>query len=157
MDFKAFSEFNKYTIALAAGCFVYALEKFTPMSTTCGRWLLVGVLALLLISLVIGIVMFAAATSAQYGDDARKKRIEAVIPGLGIAHWVFLGIGVLILGGMVVDRVLTPPAAINVLYVVPSLNAFSSIDTASGWPGNSAFAHASISPYPHILLMASHV
>ena len=109
MDFKALVDFNKYTLALAAGGFVYALEKFVPMETPGGRYLLLGLLSILLLSVLLGVAIFAAATAALHADDIRKQRIEAYIRWFGVTHSILLCVGMLVLGGMLYDRVMSLP------------------------------------------------
>jgi len=110
LDFQALIEFNKYMLALSAGCFVYALDKFVPMPTSGGRYLLLTLLGAFFLSTVIGVVIFAAATSALH---PKKKpsiaKLERVIGPLGMVHTSLLIIGLLILGWMLSGRVMAAP------------------------------------------------
>jgi amino acid transporter len=112
IDFKSVVEFNKYTVALAAASFVYTLEKFVPMPTAGTRLFVLAVLLTFLASAILGVVMFAASTGAQHGAQERKERIQKVIPWLGIAHSALLCIGLVALGGMLLDRVMAAPEPI---------------------------------------------
>ena len=73
MDFKALIDFNKYTLALAAGGFVYALEKFVPMESWGGRYLLLGLLVTFLCSALLGVAIFAGATAALHADPVKQN------------------------------------------------------------------------------------
>lgn len=76
------------------------------MPTMAGHWLLVLVLVVLLLSAIFGVAVFSAATAAQHADAARKDRIEKHISWMGFSHAVFLCVGLIVLGGMLYDRVL---------------------------------------------------
>lgn len=110
-DFEALIDFNKYTLALAAAGFVYALEKLVPVETEAERWALLGLLAVLLLSVVLGIVLFAAATAGRHGSDDRKRQIANYIPCLGVIHSILLVVGMVWLGLMLYDQVLAMPIA----------------------------------------------
>lgn len=109
MDFKALIDFNKYTLALAAAGFVYALEKLAPMPTLQGRYLLFGLLLIFLLSCLFGVGVFAAATRALHSDGAEKENLERIIQKLGTTHAVLLAVGMLVLGAMIVPRIFAPP------------------------------------------------
>jgi hypothetical protein len=109
MDFKALIDFNKFTLALAAACFAYSLEKLVPMPTQTGRYLVLGLLAIFMLSTLCAVVLFAVATAALHRDDAQAEKLKPLISRLGVAHAGLLCIGLLVLGGMLVDRVLTEP------------------------------------------------
>lgn len=114
MDFKGLIDFNKYTLAVAAAGFVYALEKFVPMPTLAGRWLLLALLGVFLLSAVSGVLVFAVATKALHaGDSNRQRKIEDLIARLGATHAVLLLIGLLGLGAMLVDRIMSEPPSIQ--------------------------------------------
>jgi len=119
VDFKAAIDFVKYTLALTAACFVYTLERLTPASTAGERWLVVGLLALFVVAALAGIFIFSAATAALNatlrGDVERATRQQRLIKLAAYVHVGFLGVGVLFLGGKLMNRVLTdvpkPPVA----------------------------------------------
>lgn len=111
MDFKSLIDFVKYTLALAAGGFVYALEKFVPAETLQGRILLLVLLAVLLFSAILGIAVFAAATRALHAGDDSTATYEDHIRKFGTWHSILLVAGMLGLGGMLIERVLSPPEA----------------------------------------------
>jgi len=111
MNLEGLIEFNKYTLALAAASFAYALEKFVPMQSTGGRCLLLALLGVFLLSAVFGVVLFAIATAALHRDAPRAAALRPTISKLGIAHALLLCVGLLVLGGMLVPRVLAEPSA----------------------------------------------
>lgn len=111
MNFEALIEFNKYTLALAAGGFVYALEKLGPMATLEGRIFLLAVLVLFLISAMLGLLVFAAATSGLHSESGPSEGLTRKIRTFGVAHAVTLCLAMLLLGGMLYDSVMHPPAA----------------------------------------------
>lgn len=112
MEFKALIEFNKYTLALSAASFAYALEKFVPMPTNGGRLPLLIVLGIFFVCALLGVIIFAAATSALHPSKAAKQAsIARIIAPLGIAHTVLLVAGLLILGWMLYGRVMAAPEA----------------------------------------------
>jgi hypothetical protein len=107
MDFKATIDLVKYTLALTAACFVYALEKLTPAPTAKERWLVLGLLAVFVIAALAGILIFSAATAALHGDAERGRRQQPLIKFAAYVHIGFLGVGVLFLGGKLMNGVLT--------------------------------------------------
>jgi hypothetical protein len=109
VDFDKLNEFNKYTLAVAAGGFVYTLETFVPNSTFWGRVLVLCVLVAFLVATLAGVVLFAVSTVAGYGDAARRARVAKLVPGLGMAHVGFLCLALLALGGMIYPRVMSEP------------------------------------------------
>jgi ABC-type multidrug transport system fused ATPase/permease subunit len=114
VDFKAVIELVKYTLALSAACFAYALDKLVPAPTLCAKWFVLSVLILFLIAALAGIVIFSSATAALHGDAARSKRQEKFIQPLAYIHILALIAGVLLLGGNLIGRVFTdaPPSAV---------------------------------------------
>jgi hypothetical protein len=112
VDFKGIIDFNKYTVAVAAASFVYALEKFVPMPTSAGRWFIVAVLLTFLASAILGVTIFAASTAAQHATQERKERLQKAVPRLGSAHAVLLCVGLLALGGMILERAMTAPGLV---------------------------------------------
>ncbi len=112
MDFKAVIELVKYTLALGAACFAYTLEKLVPAPSDGARWFVLALLSLFVLSVVGGIIMFSCATSALHGDEARALRQEPRIECASYIHVGCLVLGVLLLGGKLVEKVLTDaPAA----------------------------------------------
>lgn len=111
MDFKAVIDLVKYTLALGAACFAYSLEKLVPAPSDGARWFVLVLLSLFVFSVVSGIVMFSCATSALHGDEERALRQEPRIEMASFIHVGCLALGVLLLGGKLVERVLTeaPP------------------------------------------------
>lgn len=107
MDFKAIIDLVKYTLALTAACFVYTLEKLVPAPTELGRWLVLALLTLFLVSALAGILIFSSATAALHGDEKKASRQRWRIERAAYVHIGLLGIGVLLLGGKLVERVLT--------------------------------------------------
>lgn len=105
MNYQALIDFNKYTLAVAAGGFVYAIEKFSPAKTELTRWSLLGVLFVLLIALLLGVAVYGAATKALHGMTSNQRLIEK----FGIAHLISLGVGLLALGVMLVISIFDPP------------------------------------------------
>jgi heme/copper-type cytochrome/quinol oxidase subunit 2 len=112
MDFKALIEFNKYMLALSAASFAYALEKLVPMATDDGRRWVVALLVILFVCVLLGVFIFAAATSAQHPKKAAdKESIEKKIAPMGVAHTTLLIVALGILGYLVYPRVMAAPAA----------------------------------------------
>lgn len=109
MNFEGLIDFNKYTLAVAAGSFVYVLEKFVPMQSLAGRMFVLVLLCIFLFSALLGVAVFAAATAALHADAARKQRIEARINQMGVAHAALLFVGLLGLAPILFDRVMSPP------------------------------------------------
>lgn len=111
MDFTALIDFNKYTLALAAACIAYSLEKFVPMPTPAGRYLVLVLLAIFMLSTLCAIALFAVATAALHRAKEKAEELKPLIRRFGIAHVSLLCIGLVVLGGMLVDHVLTEPQA----------------------------------------------
>lgn len=112
MNFNALVEYNKYTLALAAACFAYALEKFVPMPTARERFLVLFTLVMFFVCAVLGVIIFAAATAAQHPKKAGSAdAIARLIGPLGMAHTALLVLGLLGLGYLVYERVMDPPKA----------------------------------------------
>jgi hypothetical protein len=115
MNFDSLSDFNKYTLALAAASFVYGLEKLFPaVSASAQNWALI-LLACLLAATIFGILLFAAATAGKHAeqqkDTARLQKIASHIRWMGITHAGLLVAGLVILGALLFQRILHPPAA----------------------------------------------
>jgi len=108
MNFEGLIDFNKYTLALAAGGFVYGLEKLSPMPTEAGRILLLAVLVLFLISAILGLLVFAAATAGLHAKGSPNPKLEKKIQWFGVSHAITLCIAMVFLGGMLYDRVMHP-------------------------------------------------
>jgi hypothetical protein len=112
LNYEALIDFNKYTLALAAGGFVYALQKLVPVETEAERCALLGLFAILLLSVILGIILFAAATVGRYGGDAPGRPLIAkCIKFSGIGHSVLLVVGMVWLGLMLYYELLTMPIA----------------------------------------------
>ena len=112
MDFRAIVDLVKYTLALSAACFAYTLDKLVPAPSEGERWFVLGILVAFVVSALAGILIFSSATAALNGDDARKERQRKLIEPVAWIHLACLGLGVLLLGGKLVEKVLTEvPAA----------------------------------------------
>jgi hypothetical protein len=118
LNLSALIEFNKYTLAIAAAAFVYALQTFIPAESVAMRWLVLGLLLILLTSLGCGALLFAACTRALHegptASDAAVQstaQLASTIERLGKAHAGLLFAGLALLSVMVVPRVLARPAA----------------------------------------------
>src|SRR5450755_375534 len=109
MEWKSPIAFNKYTVAFAAVGFAYTLEKFVPMPTAEERWFVVAILCTFLLSLIFGILIFAIATTVQSVDKNGKRDAEKIMPLFGIPHLVLLGVAMLAVGVMLIQRVLSDP------------------------------------------------
>lgn len=107
MNFEAVIDLVKYTLALGAACFVYTLEKLVPAPNDSARLYVLVLLGLFLVSAVGGIFIFSAATAAMHGDEARAGRQRPRIRVASYFHLGFLAIGVLLLGGKLVQSVVT--------------------------------------------------
>ena len=107
MDFKAVIGQVKYTLALAAACFAYALEKLVPAANETARWFALAVLLVLFLSLLGGGFIFSAATAALHGDSERAVLQQGRIKRAAFVHLGFLALGVLLLGGKLFHQVLT--------------------------------------------------
>lgn len=107
MDFKAIIELVKYTLAIPAACFVYTLEKLTPAPTEWAKWFALAILVLLFVSTLGGIFIFSSATAALHGDKDRAERQEKWIRRAACIHIGCMVAGVLLLGGRLVEKVLT--------------------------------------------------
>lgn len=107
MKFEAIIDLVKYTLTLTAACFVYALEKLVPAPSELGRWLVLALLALFVISALAGIFIFSSATAALHGDKDKAARQQRRIERAAYIHIGLLGLGIVLLGGKLVERVLT--------------------------------------------------
>ncbi len=110
MDYKALVDFNKYTLALAAAGFVYALEKLAPMESAAGRYLLLAVLGIFFLSIAFGVLVFAVATRAQHDTQNVSDRAKSLIRFFGLWHAILFGVGISVVAVILADRVLSPPA-----------------------------------------------
>lgn len=123
MNIDGLIDFNKYTLAVAAGCFVYAIEKIPPVGAGMPWLLLASTLCLLAAASVLGVLVFFVATSAAH-HQAKHKVIPSAhldwIRRFGISHAVALMAGVLLLVAMLAPKVLSarepdaacPPASV---------------------------------------------
>jgi arginine exporter protein ArgO len=66
-------------------------------------------LAIFMLSALCAVVLFAIATAALHRDKEKAEKLKPLIRRFGIAHLGFLCVGLIVLGGMLVDRVLTEP------------------------------------------------
>jgi hypothetical protein len=110
MNFTGVIEFTKYTLALAAACFVYTLETFVPAEYLLQRWLILALLAVFFVSSLAGTLVMAVSTKALHGAAGPKPRAEGYIETFGVAHSALLVVGMLGLAVMLVPRVLREPA-----------------------------------------------
>ena len=110
MNYEALIDFNKYTLALAAGGFVYGLEKFGGTST--GWVFLFSVLMhfTFLGTVIVGVLIFATATSSLH-DSTRPGGGNGLIRTLGIAHIAMLASAMVLLGILVSTQVIFADAA----------------------------------------------
>lgn len=112
MDFKAVIELVKFTLTLSAACFVYTLEKLTPAPTEYARWYALILLLLFTLSSLGGLLIFSSATAALNSSGTRVDRQRKLIRRMAYVHIGFLALGVMLLGGRLVEKVLTEvPAA----------------------------------------------
>jgi hypothetical protein len=112
MNFQALIEFNKYTLALAAGCFAYTLEKFVPVPSDPERPLVLAVLGVFFVCALLAVIIFAAATAAQHPKKAaHAETIAKLIAPLGIGHTFLLIAGLFALGWLLYGRVVGAPEA----------------------------------------------
>lgn len=107
MNYEAIVDFNKYTLALAAAGLVYTLEKFVPIKPPVTPILVVFLLALFLLAILLGVGVFATATSSLHGSEEGRTTRDRLISTLGVAHAATLALGTIILGSMLVNHVLT--------------------------------------------------
>ncbi len=100
MNIESLIDFNKYTLALAAAAFAYALEKLP--SGASGHVATIATLSVLAVSTLTGILLFSVATSASHHVASSRSDIPALhlnaIRWLGTLHSVLLTIGVISLG-----------------------------------------------------------
>ena len=110
MNIDSLVDFNKYTLAVAAACFVYALEKLPPMETQLGLFALLATLAALAVSSICGILLFFVATSAAHHLSVQQSQIPERhrnwIKLLGTSHSLLLVLGVTALAGMLYPKVM---------------------------------------------------
>ncbi len=123
MNIDGLIDFNKYTLAVAAACFVYAIEKIPPVGSGMSWLLFASALCLLAVSSVLGVLVFFVATSAAH-HEAKHKVIPSAhldwIRRFGISHALTLIVGVVLLVAMLAPKVLSarepgqacPPASV---------------------------------------------
>jgi hypothetical protein len=111
MNIESLIDFNKYTLALAAAAFAYALEKLS--SGTSNHVATIATLSILAISTLAGILLFSVATSASHYVASGSADIPTLhlnaIRWLGTFHSVLLTIGIVLLGGLLLAQLLAPP------------------------------------------------
>lgn len=109
MDHKGLIDFNKYTLTLAAGGFIYTLSKFVPVSEGGCRIGVLFILGFFLISMILGVLVFAAATASLHGDKNREASLKCPISWMGGLHAVCLVIGLGLLGVKLYSLVMSSP------------------------------------------------
>lgn len=122
MDFKAVIDLAKYTLALTAACFVYSLEKLVPAPTEIARWIALALLVVFTVSALAGIFILSAATAALHVDPADPDKARRQEPRIQKAAYLHIGLlcaGVLLLGGKLVERVLTEESKAPVACCTP--------------------------------------
>ena len=97
MDYKGVIDFNKYTLALAAGGLVYSFERLPDFKSGFPIFVLLLLLFLFAIALVLAVLVFAAATRSLHLPDERKGELDGVIGGLGTSHAIALFVAIVIL------------------------------------------------------------
>lgn len=111
MNIEGLIDFNKYTLAVAAGCFVYAMEKIPPVESDAAGVVLGTTLLSLAVASLCGVLVFFVATSAAHykvkGGSIPSEHLDW-IRRLGISHSIALLVGVILLVGMLVPRVFSP-------------------------------------------------
>jgi hypothetical protein len=100
-------DFTKYTLAVAAACFVYTIETLLPQQQPAMRYVVFALLLVLFLASVCGVLIFAVATNAMHGKEGKIH--AKLISRLGTGHLGLLCIGMLWLGVMLGIRVLQPP------------------------------------------------
>ena len=124
MNFEGLIDFNKYTLALAAGGFVFTLDAFVPAASPAMRWMVLVLLAMFLASAALGVVVFSVCTKALHGDAAAKQAATDRLPSLGTAHATLLVVPLIGVGVLLVPQVLAapqPPPPTVVTCVAPAV------------------------------------
>ncbi len=114
MDLKALIDFNKYTLTLSAAAFVYTMANFVPVKSAEEVNGLLFILACFLVASLSGVLLFAAATSAQpnkpTGDQSGGSHTAITV--FGNLHAALLIIGLIALALKLHARIIeTVPAA----------------------------------------------
>lgn len=104
MDYKAIIDFNKYTLALAAAGFVYALNNYEHPATTTTYWAVLVMLFLFIFSTLVGILVSSTATSRLHKEVSQRPKPDYLIQYFGITHITSLVVAMLILGGLVFSQ-----------------------------------------------------
>ncbi len=94
MDYKSIVDFNKYTLALSGASLAYGIEKFTGTQ----GWMAFPVfimIALLLLSIIFGLLVFAVATRASHQSSGTEY--QELISKYGTRHAITLTFGVVLL------------------------------------------------------------
>ena len=111
MKFESLIEFNKYTLALAAGSFLYSIEKLLPPDNQLKQVIVATLLVILLVSLVTGVIVFSAATAASHAtaanDNERIKKNQKIIGWSGATHSITLVVALIILAFIFIEKVTT--------------------------------------------------
>jgi uncharacterized BrkB/YihY/UPF0761 family membrane protein len=101
-------DFTKYTLAVAAACFVYTLQTLVPQQQPAMRYVVFALLLVLFLASFCGVFVFAVATNAKHGSQ--RGTHARFISSLGIGHLALLFVGMVWLGVMLGIRVLQPPS-----------------------------------------------
>lgn len=107
MNFGAAVELVKYTLALAAACLAYSIEKLVPVPAGTSKWFVLLILMLLFISTLAGILVFSAATAALHRKPGQTGFQEMLMEKAAYVHVPSLMVGVCLLGVSIVVTVLT--------------------------------------------------
>ncbi len=101
MDYKAIIDFNKYTLALAAGGFAYVLKSYGKPEQVWIYWFVMVILILFLFSVICGILVASTATSRLNRIKEEQSNHDKLIRMFGITHIISMIVGMLFLGTMV--------------------------------------------------------
>tara|TARA_R110000868_G_scaffold143864_2_gene362500 strand:+ start:2253 stop:2636 length:384 start_codon:yes stop_codon:yes gene_type:complete len=108
MNFTSIIDFNKFTVAIAVGCLVYATEKILPPDSLIKQIASIVLIGLLVLSIVLGVFLFAAATAAcnaeLAGDRSRVESNQATIKFCGTWHSITLGLALLIFAALLYNK-----------------------------------------------------
>lgn len=129
MDIRALIDFNKYTLLLATGSFGYAMEK-EVFSDPNGMGFLDGlIVAVLLISVIFGILMYAACVSRLHSGSEPDESLEKTISALGILHAICLILGLFAFSVNVMAKQPALQMQANTVISKPNVNECQPLDT----------------------------